>query len=179
MVRFGTSVLPNSKILQPNTNPDSLEAFSILLKPRSGQKSRDATAIAPRTLDWKSRQKETGNGGNTGIHGKRTRWGSIPLKETERSAPEREIRRSPPVAPVAEERDERGEGVSEWVWGEETPPAPDITPSPRLTAVVPLWESGSTARGGETAVSYYRGQIRYYRPTKFKKYSNQTLIQTV
>ena len=126
MVRSGTTVLPNSKILQPNTNPNSLEAFSILLKPRSGQKSRDATAIAPRKLDWKSRQKETGNGGNTGIHGKRTRWGSIPPKETERSAPEREIRRSPPAAPVAEERDEQGEGGERMGMGEKKLPLPPI-----------------------------------------------------
>ena len=102
MVRSGTIVLPNSKILQPNTNQNSLEAFSILLKPRSGQKSRDATAIAPKTLDWKSRQKETGNRGNTGIHGKRTRWGSYPPKEMERNAPEREIRWSPPARRLLE-----------------------------------------------------------------------------
>ena len=127
MVRSGTTVLPNSKILQPNTNPNSLEAFSILLKPRSGQKSRDATAIAPRKLKGKSRQKETGNGGNTGIHGKRTRWGSIPPKETERSAPEREIRRSPPAVPVAGEREEQARGRANGYGGEETPPAPDIT----------------------------------------------------
>ena len=28
--------------------------------------------------------------------------------------------------------------------------------------------SGSTARGGETTVSCYRGQIQHYRPAKFK-----------
>ena len=100
-----------TKFKNTNTNPNSLEAFSILLKPRSGPKSRDATAIAPRTLDWKSRQRETGNGGNTGIHGKRTRWGSIPPKETERSAPKREIHRSPPAAPVAGEKGTEQEGV--------------------------------------------------------------------
>jgi len=126
VVRFGTTVLPNSKILQPNTNPHCLEAFSILLKPRSGQKSRDATAIAPKKLDWKSRHKETGNGGNTGIHGKRTRWGTIPPKETERSAPEREIRRSPPAAPVAEERDEQGERGERMGMGEKKLPLPPI-----------------------------------------------------
>ena len=96
-------------------------------------------------LDWKSRQKETGNGGNTGIHGKRTRWGSIPPKETERSAPEREICRSPPAAPVAEERDEQGEGVSEWVWGRRNSPCPRYNPQPAP-------HSGSTAlEGGSTA----------------------------
>ena len=116
--------MPNSKINLPNINPKSLVAFSNLLKPRFGQKSRDATATAPRVLDWKSRQEEKGSGGNTGIHGKRTRWGSIPPKETERGAPEREIRRSPPAAPVAEERDEQGEGVSEWVWGRRNSPCP-------------------------------------------------------
>ena len=71
VVRSGTTVLPNSKILQPNTNPNCLEAIFILLKPRSGQKSRDATAIALKKLDWKSRHKEKENGSNTGIHGKR------------------------------------------------------------------------------------------------------------
>ena len=58
----------------------------------------------------------------------------------ERSAPEREIRQSPPAVPVAEERDEQGEGGrANGYGGEETPPAPDITPCPRLTAVVPRW----------------------------------------
>ena len=140
MVRSSTTGLPNSKIFLPNSNLDSLVAFSNLLKPRFGQKSRDATTIAPKMLDWKSRQEERGNGGNTGIHGKRTRWGSIPPKETERSAPKRKIRRSPPTAPVAEERDEQGERGERMGMGEKkTPPAPDITPCPRLTAVVPRW----------------------------------------
>ena len=118
--------MPNSKINLPNINPKSLVAFSNLLKPRFGQKSRDATTIAPKTLDLKSRQEERRNGGNTGIHGKRTRWGTIPPKETERSAPEREIRRSPPAAPVAEERDEQGEGGERMGMGEKKLPLPPI-----------------------------------------------------
>ena len=150
--KSGTTVLPNSKIILPNINLDDLVAFSILLKPRSGQKSRDATAIAPRTLDWKSRQKETRNGGNTGIHGKRTRWGSIPPKETERSAPEREIRRSPPAAPVAEERDEQGEGVSEWVWGRRNSPCPRYNPQPTPHSGSTALEGGSTAGSGSAAL---------------------------
>ena len=98
MVKSCTTRLPNSKILLPIMNPNSLVAFSNLLKPRFSQKSRDATTIAPKTLDLKSRQKERRNGGNTGIHGKRTGWGLTPLKEMERDDPEMAARRSPPVA---------------------------------------------------------------------------------
>ena len=94
VVRSGTTDLPNSKIFLPNSNRDSLVAFSNQLKPRFGQKSRDATTIAPKKQDLKTRQKETRNRGNTGIHGKRTRWGSTPPKEMERDAPKTEIYRS-------------------------------------------------------------------------------------
>ena len=138
MVRSGTTVLPNSKILQPNINPHCLEAFSIQLKPRFGQKSIDAIATAPKMLDWKSRRKEQENRGNTGIHGKRTRWGSSPLKEMERNAPEKEIRRSPPAAPVAGETN-RARGRANGYGGEENSPCPRYNPCPRLAAVVPRW----------------------------------------
>ena len=125
MVRSGTTVLPNSKILQPNTNPNCLEAISNLLKPRFGQKSKDATATAPKMLDWKPRQKEQENGGNTSIHGKRKRWGSTPPKGMERDGPEREIRRSPPTVPVAGEREEQARGVRMGM-GEKKLPLPPI-----------------------------------------------------
>ena len=92
VVRSGTTGLPNSKIFLPNSNLDSLVSFFNLLKPRFSQKSRDATTIAPKKQDMKTRQKERRNGGNTDIHGKRTRWGSTPPKEMERDAPETEIR---------------------------------------------------------------------------------------
>ena len=98
MVRSGTTGLPNSKKFPPNINLDDLVAFSNQLKPRFSQKSRDATTIAPKKQDLKKRQNERRNGGNTGILGKRTRWGSTPPKEMERDAPETEIRRSPPAA---------------------------------------------------------------------------------
>ena len=117
--------MPNSKINLPNINPKSLVAFSNLLKPRFGQKSRDATTIAPKMLDWKSRQEEKGSGGNTGIHGKRTRRGSTPLKEMERNAPERESHRSPPVVPVAEERGTE-QGGERMGMGEKKLPLPPI-----------------------------------------------------
>ena len=117
--------MPNSKINLPNINPKSLVAFSNLLKPRFGQKSRDATTISPKTRDLKTRQEEKRNGGNTDIHGKRMRWGSIPSKETERSAPEREIRRSPPAAPVPEERGTE-QGGERMGMGEKKLPLPPI-----------------------------------------------------
>ena len=123
VVRSGTTVLPNSKIFLPNSNLDSLVAFSNLLKPRFSQKSRDATTIAPKTQDLKTRQKERRNRGNTGIHGKRMRWGSTPPKEMERGAPETEIRRSPPAASGGwREEEERGGrmGMGE----KKSPPAP-------------------------------------------------------
>ena len=40
--------------------------------------------------------------------------------------PEREIRRSPPAAPVAEERDEQGEGGERMGMGEKKLPLPPI-----------------------------------------------------
>ena len=98
MARSGTTGLPNSKILLPKLNPHSLDAFSKLLKPRFSQKLRDATTIVPKTLDLKYRQGERRNGGNTDIHGKRTRWGSTPPKDMERDGPEKKARRSPLVA---------------------------------------------------------------------------------
>ena len=35
----------------------------------------------------------------------------------------------------------RAKGACEWVWGIRNSPAPDITPSPRLSAVVPRWRA--------------------------------------
>ena len=78
VVRSGTTGLPNSKIFLPNSNRYSLVAFSNQLKPRFSQKSRDATTIAPKKQDLKTRQKERRNGGNTGIHGTKRGWGKIP-----------------------------------------------------------------------------------------------------
>ena len=63
MVRSGTTGMPNSKINLPNINPKSLVALSNLIKPRFGQKSRDATTTAPKTRDLKTRQEEKRNGG--------------------------------------------------------------------------------------------------------------------
>ena len=116
--------MPNSKINLPNTNPKSLVAFSKLLKPRFGQKSRDATTIAPKTRDLKTRQEEKRNGGNTGIHGKRTRWGSIPPKELERGGTKTAAGPSPPAA-KRRRSDEEDERVERMGMGEKaTPPAP-------------------------------------------------------
>ena len=139
VVRSGTTGLPNSKIILPNSNRDSLVAFFNQLKPRFSQKSRDATTIAPKKQDLKTRQKERRNRGNTGIHGKRTGWGSTPPKEMERDAPEMEIRRSPPAASGGwREEEERGGEVNGY-GGEETSPCPDLTPWSRPLAVVPRW----------------------------------------
>ena len=145
--------MPNSKINLPNINPKSLVAFSNLLKPRFGQKSRDATTIAPKTRDLKTRQEEKRNGGNTGIHGKRTRWGSTPPKGMERDGPETAARRSPPAARSRWREEEGRGGGANGYGGGETSPCPDITPWSRPPtvvllgwAVVPLVNiSGSTA----------------------------------
>ena len=124
MVRSGTTGLPNSKILLPKLNPHSLDAFSKLLKPRFSQKLRDATTIAPKTLDLRTRQKERRNEGNTGIHGKRTRWGSPPPKGMERDGPETAARRSRPAARRRwREEEERG-GVRMGMGEKKHPPAP-------------------------------------------------------
>ena len=116
--------MPNSKINLPNINPKSLVAFSNLLKPRFGQKSRDATTIAPKTRDLKTRQEEKRNGGNTGIHGKRTRWGSTPPKEMERNGPETEGRRSLPAARWRSRERKRNQGTKQMGMGWRKPPLP-------------------------------------------------------
>ena len=150
MVRSGTTGLPNSKILLPKLNPHSLDAFSKLLKPGFSQKSRDATTIAPKTLDLRTRQKERRNGGNTGIHGKRTGWGSTPPKGMERDGPETAARRSPPAARQRwREEEERGGGADGYGRDETSPP-------PRHNPLVPP-PNGSTARvGGSTACQHKR-----------------------
>ena len=79
-------------------------------------------------------------------------WGSTPPKEMERSAPEREIRWSPPAAPVAEEREEQSEGTSEWVWGRRNSPCPRYNPQPAPHSGSTALEGGSTARSGSTAL---------------------------
>ena len=153
MVRSGTTGLPNSKVLLPKLNPHSLGSYSIQLKPRFSQKSRDATTISPKTLDLKSRQKERRNRGNTGIHGKRTGWGSIPSKGMERDDPETAARQSPPAASRRWRDEEERVGGANRYGGDETSPCPDITPWSRPPMVVPLgWAvvllvniSGSTA----------------------------------
>ena len=68
------------------------------------------------------------------------------------TAPEREIRRSPPAALVAEERDEQGEGVSEWVWGRRNSPCPRYNPQPAPHSGSTALEGGSTAGSGSTAL---------------------------
>ena len=128
--------MPNSKINLPNINPKSLVAFSHLLKPRFGQKSRDATTIAPKTRDLKTRQEEKRNGGNTGIHGKRTGWGSTPPKEMERNGAETEGRRSLPAARCRWREEEEPGDEANGYGVEETTPAHDLTPWPCPSAVV-------------------------------------------
>ena len=139
MVRSGTTGLPNSKIFLPNSNQDSLVAFSNQLKPRFSQKSRDATTIAPKKQELKKRQNEIKNGGNTGIHGKRTRWGSTPPKEMERDAPDTEIRRSPPTTSGGWREEEKRGGEVNGYGGEETSPCPDLTPWSHPSVIVPCW----------------------------------------
>ena len=124
VVKSSTIGLPNSKILLPIINPTSLVAFVNLLKPRFSQKSRDATTISPKTLDLKSRQKERRNGGNTGIHGKRTGWGSTPPKEMERDGPDMAAHRSPPTSSTTLKH-ERGRGrLANGCGGERNSPCP-------------------------------------------------------
>ena len=139
MVRSGTTGLPNSKILLPKLNPHSLDAFSKLLKPRFSQKSRDATTIAPRKEELKKRQNERRNGGNTGIHGKRTRWGSTPPKGMEREGSETKARWSPTAARRCWRDEEERGGRANGYEGDETSPCPDITPWSHSSAVVPRW----------------------------------------
>ena len=128
----------------------SLAVSQVLPKPRFNKRIDECNKYSPKPR-FKKENQGRGDGGNTGIHGKRTRWGSIPPKEMERSAPEREIRRSPPAVSVAGET-RRTKGVSEWVWGRET------SPCPRYNPLTPP-RSGSTALvGGSTAYK------RCYRP---------------
>ena len=139
--------MPNSKINLPNINPKSLVAFSNLLKPRFGQKSKDATTIAPKTPDLKTRQEEKRNGGNTGIHGKRTRWGSTPPKEMERNGPETEGRRSPPAARWRWRERKRNEGTKQMDMGGGNHPCP------RLNPLAPPLSGSTVVMGGSTAPS--------------------------
>ena len=84
----------------------------------------------------------------TGIHGKRTRWGSTPPREMERDALETEIRRS------GERRLERGRdkrGEVNGFGGEETSLCPDLTPWSRPSAVVPRWGAVVPLISGSTA----------------------------
>ena len=86
----------------------------------------------------KSRQRENGNGGNTGIHGKRTRWGSIAPKELERDDTKTA---ACPSAPAARRRwsNEEHERVERMGMGEkDNSPCPDITSKAHPAMVVPL-----------------------------------------
>ena len=89
----------------------------------------------PKNLEIGQQSKEQGIWGETLFHGKRARWGTIPLVGMRGERPETEIWRGPP-SPFLGRREREttwGKGV-EWVWGELELPLPALNPHALTTA---------------------------------------------